>query len=400
MQINPAWLTWEETQQLLAAFDATPLRFVGGCVRDALLGRLVSDIDIATPLLPEVVMALLGAQGIKTIPTGIAHGTVTALVGKKHFEITTLRCDVSTDGRHATVAFTDDWCQDASRRDFTMNALYCDAKGEITDFFSGVDDAKNGKVRFIGDAAQRIREDALRILRFFRFFAHYGKGAPDAEGLAAAAKLAAMMEGLSGERIQQEMLKLLTAASAGDVVDIMQQVGVWRYVIPQALPTQSLKNLPAVMQKTDCAPDATLSLAALLRSMPEEAGRNIQHISNRWKLSRAHHMRLRDLCGVWDVSKIVWEEKLLKKLIRKQGRELFIDGVRLWMAEGADEASALGAIALARQWQIPEFPLTGDDLKAQGLSEGKAIGIALARLEEAWEAADYRLSKEELLKRL
>src|SRR5579872_7361897 len=209
--LSPPWLKWPETQALIKAFaDAkAPIRFVGGCVRDALLGRAVQDVDVATPLRPEATMALLQKAGIKAIPTGIDHGTATAVIHGKHFEITTLRKDVSTDGRHATVAYTDDWKEDAARRDFTINALYLSPDGELFDYFNGARDAKEGHVRFIGNAGERIREDYLRILRFFRFYAWYGKTEPDKEALTACTEAANNIGTLSGERVQQEMLKLL-----------------------------------------------------------------------------------------------------------------------------------------------------------------------------------------------
>ena len=202
--MSPAWLEWPETQSLVRAFAAknTELRFVGGAVRDALAGRATSDVDVATPALPEAVMELLAAANIQAIPTGIKHGTVTAVLDKKHFEITTLRKDVSTDGRHAEVAYTDDWKADAARRDFTMNALYLSPAGELFDYFEGEKDAMAGRVRFIGGADARIKEDYLRILRFFRFYAWMGKGEADADALAACAANAPKIATLSGERIR------------------------------------------------------------------------------------------------------------------------------------------------------------------------------------------------------
>src|SRR5579859_1790498 len=208
-----SWLDAKATRTLVAALDAGGIdfRFVGGAVRDGLLGRKVSDIDVATPAMPGDVIRAVEAAGLKAIPTGIAHGTVTAVVGRQPFEVTTLRRDVETDGRHAVVAFTDDWRADAARRDFTMNALYADRDGRITDFFGGEADARAGRVRFIGDPGERIAEDALRILRFFRFHAWYGQGALDADGLAASTRLAGMIDRLSGERIRVELFKTLAA---------------------------------------------------------------------------------------------------------------------------------------------------------------------------------------------
>ena len=206
----PEWMRTPGAQDVAAALSGggAPVRFVGGCVRDAVLGRRAKDIDLATPEPPQRVIDLLARAGIRAIPTGIAHGTITAVVGREHFEITTLRRDVSTDGRHATVAFTDDWAEDAARRDFTINALFCDADGTLFDPMGGLADIKTGTVRFVGDAAMRIAEDHLRILRFFRFFAHYGKGEPDSDGLAACTRLAPTLKALSAERIAAEILEI------------------------------------------------------------------------------------------------------------------------------------------------------------------------------------------------
>jgi poly(A) polymerase len=229
-----AWLNDAKTRTLLAAFGDVPLRFVGGCVRDAVMGRNVGDIDCATPAKPEEVVALLEAADIKAVPTGLAHGTITAVIDSKPFEITTLRKDVACDGRHAEVEYTDDWQQDALRRDFTMNALYCDAHGEVFDYTDGVDAARAGRIQFIGDAEARIREDGLRILRFFRFFATHGLGAPDTTALKACAAHKAMLADLSGERIQQEMLKLCAAESPYAALEAMQQGDVLAALLPQA----------------------------------------------------------------------------------------------------------------------------------------------------------------------
>jgi poly(A) polymerase len=400
MQISPAWLHWPETQTLIKAFAEAPVRFVGGSVRDALLGREVQDVDAATPLLPQEVMELLRKAGIKAIPTGIDHGTVTAIVGSHQFEITTLRLDVATDGRRATVAYTKDWKEDAARRDFTMNALYCDRQGELYDYFGGADDAAAGHVRFIGDAATRIAEDALRILRFFRFFAHYGKGEIDAEGIQACAASAEKINGLSGERIEQEMMKLLVADRAGELVELMQRHDIWSYIIPQAVKTGALSALPGVMHSAVLPPDALLALAALLRSVGDNASALIDAIDTRWKLSKADYRRLQALCKPL-IASVKWaDERAKKKHLRALGGELFIDQVLLLMAEGGDALSGLKAIEFARSWPVPEFPLTGNDLLAVGFVPGKKLGAHLAMLESYWEDQEYNLTKEELIRRL
>jgi len=398
---SPPWLHWPETRTLIAAFGDVPFRFVGGCVRDGILNRSVQDIDVATPMLPDAVMKLLGKTGIKVIPTGIDHGTVTAVVNKRHFEITTLRRDVSTDGRRATVAYTEDWKEDAARRDFTMNALYCSAGGEFFDYFGGAEDATAGRVRFIGDASQRIAEDALRILRFFRFFAHYGKGEMDREGLNACEKLAAKIDILSGERIEQEMMKLLVADTAGEVVECMQHHHIWPHVVAHTIKTDALKKLPSVLKKVAQAPDAMLALAALLRSIKGDKTAIIDAIDARWKLSGANYKKLQALCSKkWPVVSGQWSEKDLKKQIRALGKELFIQHMLLLMAEGAEETQGLAAITLARTWEIPEFPVTGNDLIAHGITPGKKLGEMLAMLEADWEESNYTADKKDLLSRI
>src|SRR5215468_4177027 len=241
------WMIAAETVAVMAALAAAggEARFVGGCVRDALLGRKVSDIDIATHEPPERVMNLLSRAGIKAIPTGIKHGTVTAVVGVRHFEITTLRRDVETYGRHARVEYTDDWAADAARRDFTMNALFCSADGTIYDPFGGLADLRAQRVRFVGDPAERIREDVLRLLRFFRFHAHYGKPPPDPPALAACRDLAHLLPTLSGERVCAETLKLLSAPQPADVVDLMRESGVLAHFLPEATGIDRMRALVA-----------------------------------------------------------------------------------------------------------------------------------------------------------
>ncbi|MEE8534186.1 MAG: CCA tRNA nucleotidyltransferase, partial [Alphaproteobacteria bacterium] len=213
--------------------DSAEVRFVGGCVRDAVAGRKVTDVDIATPDPPETVTRLLEAAGIRVVPTGIAHGTVTAVIRHRHFEITTLRRDVETYGRRAKVAFTDDWTADAARRDFTINALFCDPDGTLYDPFGGIDDLDAGRVRFVGDAVKRIKEDVLRLLRFFRFYAHYGRPPPDAEALAACRAMARALPGLSGERVSAELLRLLAAPDPAAVLALMIEAEVLAFVLPE-----------------------------------------------------------------------------------------------------------------------------------------------------------------------
>lgn len=363
------------------------VRFVGGCVRDALLGRPVTDVDMASTLPPEQGMAALEREGIRVFATGLAHGTITALYNGETFEITTLRRDISTDGRWAEVAFTDNWREDAARRDFTMNALYADANGELYDYFGGIEDAKAGKVRFIGEAGQRIAEDGLRILRFFRFYAHYGKPPMDVAGLAACTEHAPMLARLSGERIQTEMLKLLTAPQAADVLEMMQRHGIMAHI---ALPGPNL----ALMRRMDSA-DPILRLAGLLHGQDEEA---VEQLLGRWKLSNAMKARLRSAVKADLQAMPQWNEWEQKKAIRQWGKNAFDDRVRLAMAAFPEYVNRLKPMReLAESWKIPQFPVTGEDLLSAGVAQGKALGEWLRKLESAWEEAHYTPDKQELL---
>ncbi len=259
-------MTAPETGEVIRALtrDGAAVRFVGGCVRDALAGRNVRDIDIATPDPPETTLRLLEAAGLRAIPTGIEHGTITAVSGGRHFEITTLRIDVETDGRRATVAFTDDWTADAARRDLTINALSCSPDGEIFDPFGGADDLSAGRIRFVGDAAARIREDVLRLLRFFRFYAQFGNPPPDREGLAACRTLADLLPTLSGERVQAELFKLLACAASPDVLALMAAEGILAHVLPEAADFERLRGLIAIESAAAVAPRPGRRLAAML----------------------------------------------------------------------------------------------------------------------------------------
>lgn len=396
MRLSPDWLSWPETQTLIKAFSAGELRFVGGCVRDAVLERPVQDVDAATPRMPDEVMAKLTGAHIKVVPTGIDHGTITAVIGKKHFEITTLRKDTSCDGRHAEVAFTDDWKEDARRRDFTMNALYLSSNGELFDYFDGAEDARAGRVRFIGMPEDRIKEDYLRILRFFRFHAWYGKGEPDASALNACAALAQGIEQLSGERIQQEMFKLLAAPQPLPVLQLMQG-----FILKAILGDTASLDVITNIERIGIFPDAqkeVIRLAALL------LGGNVSAAAKRWKLSNDVNKRLAySIAGSTDI-RVGMTPKEQKRTLRYLGKDIFVPSVLLhWAAEREIEthrAYYQSLLALAEQWQIPAFPVTGKDLRALGIPEGKPLGETLARLEKSWEAADYTLTREALLKQI
>ena len=282
-------MTAPETKAVIAALTAggAEVRFVGGCVRDAAIGRAVTDVDIATHDLPETVIELLQAARLKVVPTGLKHGTVTAVVKGQHFEITTLRRDVETFGRHARVEFTDDWAADAARRDFTMNAMFLGIDGTLYDPFGGLADLRAGRVRFVGDARQRIKEDVLRLLRFFRFHARYGRGAPDAEGLAACRALAPLLPTLSAERVRDETLKLLRAPAPADVLRLMAREDILARYLPEAHKFERLAALTALPTERD-APDGLRRLAAVL----DVDGAGAREVATRLRFSNAEIKRL------------------------------------------------------------------------------------------------------------
>jgi poly(A) polymerase len=335
-------------------------RIVGGAVRDTLAGQSVTDIDFATRLMPDDVIARLAAAKIKTIPTGIAHGTVTAVLSSGHIEITTLRRDVSTDGRRATVAFTDDWREDAARRDFTINALYADIEsGEVHDYFGGVDDLNAGIVRFIGEPLQRIAEDHLRILRFFRFSARYSRGAPDADSLAACAARANDLMALSRERIADELLKLLALPAPFETMALMLKQGIWKPVLPEIVTAEALQTLND--------PDPVRRLAGLIAPDPVAA----DSVAKRLKLSKAVNKRL-----VLAAGRGVEDAHNPRALAYRLGREAALDRLTL--------LGRLDALRPLDGWQIPTLPISGGALVKRGLCEGPTVAAVLKRIEDQW----------------
>ena len=358
------WLARPDLATLVAALGAGQLRWVGGAVRDTRLGQAVKDIDAATPLLPNAVIAACAAAGLRTIPTGIEHGTVTVLLDGGPVEVTTLRHDVSTDGRRATVAFAQDWREDAARRDFTINALYADpATGEIFDYFGGLGDLSSRQVRFIGDARQRIREDHLRILRYFRFQARFGATPADPEAESACADLAATLKGLSRERIGMEVMNLLGLPNPAPTVARMAELGVLPVILPEAAP-EALADLIAQEQAQAIAPDALRRLAALLPADPALA----EGVAARFRLSSAQKKRLPTAAARNGAPTDP------QALAYHLGRDAALD--RLLIA-GADTAAIT-------DWPIPQFPLKGGEIVARGICAGPEIHRLLRAVEAAW----------------
>ena len=393
-----AWMSAKKTRAVLDALGSDA-RFVGGAVRNALLEREVSDIDIATPLVPDEVTKRLTAAGLGAVPTGIAHGTVTAISDGTPFEVTTLRRDVSTDGRRAVVAFTTDWKEDAARRDFTMNALYATADGEVIDLVGGVDDLRAGRVRFVGDATTRIREDYLRILRLFRFHAWYGKGEIDPEALRAAAAEKAGIAQLSGERVQKELLRLLEADEPAPVLRSMAAAGILSEVLPAALSIPRLERLARIDADAFFKPDPLLRLAALLPNDPKIA----QATAAKLRLSNAQSARLEDIAGAREKIVSYLSVKEVRKLLYRIGTAPFKDRVFLKWAEDPKESNAVQwrmLLAVADAWERPVFPLTGREVMLAGVPEGPLVGKILAEVEDWWIDADFIEDEFSLAERL
>ena len=372
-----AQILTQDVRLLLAAVQG---RVVGGAVRDIIAGRKIGDIDIATPLPPDQVMATLAAQNIKSIPTGIAHGTVTAVTNRKGYEITTLRRDVQTDGRHATVAFTNDWQEDAARRDFTFNALYLDADGTISDFFGGVEDAQAGRVRFIGDAQARIKEDVLRILRFFRFFAHFGKSEPDKTALDACRELASLIPRLSFERIAHEIEKLLRAENPLPSLHLMQECGVTAQFLPEAKDLARLESLLETEKKYRTPTGPWVRLAALLPQDDKAA----TAVATRLKISNRDEETLVTLAKLPALLKGNLAPAALRRLIYQFGAEYSLYAIFL---NGEQIAESLSVIVA---WENPVFPIKGEDLLKLAMKAGPQMGEVLRRVEEWWVEKDFK----------
>jgi poly(A) polymerase len=384
-----AWLCAPASRTVLAALEAggRSARFVGGCVRDGLLGLPDTDreIDLATPELPEQVIRLLAAAGLPAIETGRAHGTVTTRADGRRFEITTLRRDVACDGRHAEVAFTDDFRIDAGRRDFTINAMSCDGDGRLYDYFEGRADLAAGRVRFVGEAAARIAEDYLRILRFFRFFAYYGRPPADPEALAACRATAPELRRLSGERIQAEMFRLLAAPAPLPALRLMADTGVLDQVIPGPVALARLARLIEVAPESE----ALLRLAALLRpppAEPEAAGRVVE----RWHLSNRDADRLLAMTAS-ALPGLRASPAARRRDLHGLGKERYADLVRIAAAERAgDPARGLAeALAAAKAWQPKSLPVGGHDIMALGVPAGPQVGALLSALEAWWADRDF-----------
>jgi tRNA nucleotidyltransferase/poly(A) polymerase len=392
-----SWLRAPPLSDLLAVLNhaGEEARVVGGAVRNALLNLPHGDIDIATTAPPQEVMRRAEAAGFKSVPTGIDHGTVTIVIAGQPFEVTTLREDVETFGRHATVEFGRDWKRDAERRDFTMNALSLTADGAVHDYVGGRADIAARHVRFIGDAAARIAEDYLRILRFFRFHAYYGEGHPDAAGLHAAIVARAGLEQLSRERIRMELMKLLIAPRAVPALVVMAEAGLIGPVLGGVPYLANFANMAKVEAACGLAPDATRRLGALGAWVTE----NAELMWQRLRLSNAEHARLAAMAQAWwRVSPQIGEAGA-RELIYRIGAEHFTDRVLLaWSRADASahDAAWRDLAMLPQRWSAPAFPIRAADFVARGVEKGPPLGAALARAEQAWIEAGFPTERKAL----
>lgn len=392
-----SWLRWPETQQVFSALTAQghQARAVGGAVRDTLLSRPVREVDIASTATPDEVMELGAQAGLKVVPTGIDHGTITVIAGDRPFEVTTLREDVETYGRHAKVAYTEDWMADARRRDFTINALYAEADGTLFDPLDGFADLIDRRVRFIGSPVERIREDYLRILRFFRFVAELDTQTIDADGLQACVRERAGLEHLAAERVHGELFRLLAGNAAVRALGAMFDHGLLVRVLGGVPNLPRLERLVMLDNTLSRDPDPTLRLAALAVTVAEDAER----LRIRLRLSRREAARLEagtghrefigDMTGDAARAALYWT-----------GESGFRDRVLLaWAADaGHGDGSAWRALyTLPDRWEAPEFPLRGDDIAAMGVPEGPALGAILRGVEEEWIAGGFSADRETLL---
>jgi poly(A) polymerase len=386
---DAAWLKESEVARLLALLDrdGEEARVVGGAVRNALLNLPVGEIDVATTALPDEVTRRVAAAGGKAIPTGIEHGTVTAIFGHRPIEVTTLRQDVETFGRKARVVFGRDWQADAERRDFTINALSATAAGKIYDYVGGLDDIAARRVRFIGEPRQRIEEDYLRILRFFRFHASFGDGLPDAAALHACIVSRAGLDTLSRERVRAELFKLLLAPRATATLAVMAECGLLGMILGGVAYLASFENVVKAEAALEADPDAVRRLGALGVWVKEDAER----LASRLRLSGAEAERLLALEDWWEVADGP-DAQPARALLYRVGPQSFVD--RVFVAWARSEAGVADEnwrqlVRLPQRWSAPDFPLKAGDLMQRGIEAGPALGTALRAAESAWIAADF-----------
>jgi len=408
-------LPWMTAPETAAVFDAlenggAQARFVGGCVRDGIAKRTVTDVDIATTSRPEETITLLKNAGIKAIPTGIEHGTITAVVGDVSYEITTLRVDSETNGRHAEVDFTTNWIKDAQRRDFTFNALSATRDGDVYDPFNGIADLSHGRVCFIGRPADRIAEDYLRILRYFRFHATHGRPPADRDALQACRSNVEHLSELSGERVRDEMLKILAAPNPASILLLMRGEKVLEQVLPEAGEVGRLRTLTWLTTQAIKMDSVTVDpLRNLASILPQEGGGlPAQSIAHRWRLSNHDSVRLADMLEPLGLTPDATDNEI-RRMLYQCGPDTFRDRTLLaWAEDVAIEARLprertdawIHLMEMADQWQKPEFPLTGDDVIALGVKPGPEVGKLLRSVKQWWMEQGFPNDRERCLGRL
>ena len=405
------WMVAPETKAVMAALRSkgSSVRFVGGCVRDAVIGRTAADIDIATPDQPDTVMELLGCAGIACYPSGIEHGTVTATVGKQEFQITSLRVDVETNGRHAKVQFTRDWALDAQRRDFTINALFCAADGTVYDPFGGVADLRTGRVRFVGNPIDRMNEDVLRVLRFFRFFAHYGHPPADMKALVACRSMAGALPNLSRERVRDEFLKLLCARDPASTLSLMKQNHILAPILPEATRLERLRAMSVIGAEYRTEFRLRIEPIRRLGAVVDTDAKGAETIGKSLRLSNADTRRLARMLSPSHPITVDSDERAQKRSLYMMGKETFVDVVCLvWsehLSEGYQAWESLTEcygpmLSRAKDWTAPKLPIDGDDVIAAGIPEGPEVSKVLKRVEDWWLASDFQPDREAALAKL
>ncbi len=382
-----AWMVAPETLRIMECLlkDGAEARFVGGCVRDALVNRRVMDIDIATTLKPEEVVARLTEEKIPVVPTGLKHGTVTAVVDGRPFEITTLRRDVATYGRHADVVFTDDWKADAARRDFTFNALSATMDGDVHDYFGGIEDLRMGRVVFVGDPETRIREDVLRILRYFRFLAHFGRGDADDAAVTACEKMADHIPRLSAERIRTEVLKLLDAPRCADVWALMMEHRVVTNFLPEGTNVKRLARLVALEEKYHSPGFALRRLAGVL----EVTVQGMIQLSEDLRLSREQTTQMLSMMEPPVEVSLHMDQKAVRRAVHQLGNDTLRSLLLLCAANGEDEGNLAEIYGWATTFRVPRFPLQGSDVLALGIPAGPEVGRVLDIMRDWWAGQDF-----------
>ncbi len=396
-----AWFDSDQVRTVFAVLTAegAEARVIGGAVRNELMGLPVADVDFATTAVPAEVLRLAADRHIKTVPTGIDHGTVTLVVRGRPFEVTTLREDVATDGRHATVKFGHDWTADAKRRDFTVNALSADAAGTIHDPLGGFDDVVAGRIRFIGNPDKRIAEDRLRVLRFFRFNAEIGRAPVDEDGLKAAARARNDLAALSAERIGQEMRRLVVAPAAARMAALMQDWGVLPPILAGVGYTATLQRLAEFETAAGIAPAMPLRLIALAGRIAEDAVR----VAARMRLANAERDRMTAALTAADDLRTPVGSDAARLALYRHGEAAFRDGALLaaaWSGDEPGDAYWMALAALPDRWKAPRFPLSGRDVLGAGGAPSAHVGEVLRAVEAWWIEKDFAPDEAALRKRL